>query len=212
MAQKQGPMTAREALSMLERDPEYVAMRNRQEAGMLARAAAMKAEQEELSRDLARVGVHVESAWTLASTRADYAQALPVLLDHVVRPYSDRVRSGIAYALALPTAEPMLDELVTLYREAPSDGEFKVALARAIAEAGKRRHLHRLVELLREKEHGTSRSQLLRPLQRMKGPEIEALLDELIQDPDLEPRISDWRKSQAKRSKRQTKSQGAQLE
>jgi hypothetical protein len=175
-------------------------------AEMLARAQAMRIEQEELSRDLARVGVNVESAWTLATTRADYTTALPVLLDHVVRPYSERVRAGIAYALALPAAEPMLDKLIALYRETPPRGEFKVALARAIAEAGKRRHLDRIVELLDEKEHGISRSQLLRPLQRKKGPEIEALLDRLIQDPDLEPRISDWRKSQAKRNRRKTTS------
>jgi hypothetical protein len=69
------------------------------------RSARLSAEEAPLAEDLRAVGLSASSAWDLVNSKEPYSQAVPVLLKHLQRPYSDRIREGIARALAIPQAE-----------------------------------------------------------------------------------------------------------
>jgi hypothetical protein len=105
-------ITAVKALAKLKADPAYVKMRAEQNAELVARAVRLKAEEAPLLKDLKVAGWSVvESVWDLVNTSKPYPTAIPILLSHLKKPYSDRIREGIARALAAPDAAgawPML--------------------------------------------------------------------------------------------------------
>jgi hypothetical protein len=86
----------------------------------------------------------VESAWDLfnrkepwntAEKLRPYTEALPILLEQLKRPYPDRVREGIARALAVPGVCFGWETLMWLYRQEPSGTDAKSGLAVALGAA-----------------------------------------------------------------------------
>src|SRR3712207_4152728 len=98
---KRVPKTAAELMTELESDPDYVARRRRRDRELQQRTATLREAEAPLVGDLHRAGFDVASAWDLANTSTPYPEALPVLVEHLQRPYPDRVREGIARALAV---------------------------------------------------------------------------------------------------------------
>jgi len=90
-------ISAAELVATLNADAALVARRAQGERERLQREAESRAAEEPLVRDLRTAGYEVESVWDLNSTAA-YPEALPVLLEHLARPYPAVVREGIARA------------------------------------------------------------------------------------------------------------------
>ncbi len=65
------------------------------------RSMRLKQEEEQIVGELKGVGCNVSSVWDLVNTSAKYPEAIPVLLRHLMMPYSDRTREGIARSLAV---------------------------------------------------------------------------------------------------------------
>jgi hypothetical protein len=61
-------------------------------------------------------GVQVNSVWDLVNTVEPYVRALPIPLDHVQRPYPDKVRESIARAMGVPEGNFAWKALVGLLR------------------------------------------------------------------------------------------------
>ena len=146
------------------------------------------------------------SVWDLVNTSANYAEAIPVLLRHLLLPYSDRTREGIARALAVPTARTAWPTLVEEYRKAPmgmgprAPGEAeelrlgaKDGLACALAATATEDVMPELVALAKDPSHGPSRCLFLSALKRSKSDMARAALKELASDPDLKKEIASWR-------------------
>ena len=72
----------------------------------------------------------------------------------------------------------------------------KSDIAFALSELVDKETLPDLIELVKDRSHGDYRILLLAPLKRRrnKDPEIKKLLEELVNDPDLKPEISSWKK------------------
>ncbi|MEA3044450.1 MAG: hypothetical protein QOH47_2288 [Sphingomonadales bacterium] len=194
------PITAAELLAKLEADPEYLRRRDEKDAELAAKAARWRVEEAPLLADLRLVGWNVDSAWDLVNTRTPYPEAIPVLLDHLRRPYSDRVRDGIARALAVPDARHAWPSLVAEYRAAPLDSEVKDGLAIAVAQTSSNAVLEQLITLAFDRSLGGSRLFLLRPLRRSRQPTAKLALAELADDPELAKEIASWRKRKRTRS------------
>jgi len=78
--------------------------------------------------ELREVGLDVKSVWDLINAPARYEQAIPVLLQHLRLPYSDRIREGIARALAVPDARHAWPTLVAEFKNAPMGKENGILL------------------------------------------------------------------------------------
>jgi len=183
-----GPMTAAELMKELEADPEYQAFLAEQERQIREAEAAGREEERELSADLARVGVHAESAWDLVNSREPYTPAIPVLADHLQRPYSPGTKEGIARALAIREAKSEWDLLTRLYREEQNE-RVKDGLAVAVSAASHQEVIEDVIALARDPQYGPSRLLLLRALERSKDPRAHETLRDLKDDPDLEKEI-----------------------
>jgi hypothetical protein len=151
--------------------------------------------------DLAAKGRNVESVWDLVNMPPNYAEAIPVLLKHLVLPYHDRIREGIARALAVKEAAYAWPTLVSEYRKAPSgyDGDgirmgTKDALAVALSVTTTGATLGELIALAKDQSQGASRILLLHGLRKSKNPAAKEAIEELASDPDLKKEIASWKR------------------
>jgi len=180
-------MTLAEHDALLKAEGRYGAMWERQklqEEERAKREAERLRAEAPIIADLVEAGYAVRSVWDLVNTTAPYPNALPVLLDHVSRPYPGPVREGIARALAVPEAKFGWDVLTRLYGE-ESDPRVKDGLAVSLAVIADDEVLDDLIGLVRDTRHGSSRLLLLSALERCSDPRAIATLMELGSDPDL---------------------------
>jgi hypothetical protein len=150
-----------------------------------ARAAEWRRAEAPLVEELREAGFEVDSAWDLVNTATPYPAALPILLAHLGRSYPDRVREGIARALAVRDAKFGWVTLVRLYREEEAGTDAKDGLAVALAAASDDEVLDEVISLARDRAHGGSRLLLLRGLKRARVAEARGALEEFADDPVL---------------------------
>lgn len=181
-------VTAAELMAKLNADPEYVAKRAREEAERNRRAAEWRAAEVPLLDELRAAGWKLESVWDLVNARNTYAPVLPILLEHLRRPYPARVREGIARAMAMPEARFAWDELARLFQEERQE-DARDGLAVALAAATDETRIEDLIELTRDRRSGPSRLLLLRALERSRRPEALKALRDLEADPDLQKEV-----------------------
>jgi hypothetical protein len=175
------------------------------------RSARLQIEETPILADLASVGINIRSIWDLVNTATPYPQAIPILLDHLRRPYSDRTREGIARSLAVYDANSAWPLLAAEYVKAkegygvvaPGDTEVlclgaKDGLACAVAQAATEREIPQLAALALDRSNGASRVLLLRRLKRSKSEVAKQALEVLASDPHTMKEIASWRKPKPK--------------
>jgi HEAT repeat protein len=179
--------TADEFLAFLEADPEYQARRRVFEARLAAERAILAAAEAPLVAELKAAGFAVESVWDLVNTDESYTAALPILLDHLQRDYPDKVREGIARAMAVRESKFAWQTLIRLFRAQfdPNPNGVKGALAVALSEAADDEGMADLIELFKEPRHGESRIFFVTTLKRSKLANARAALEAGRQDPQL---------------------------
>lgn len=188
MTKRRKRMTLAEHDAVLKSEGRYddmaEAQRQRDEE-LRAKAAEWRRAERPLAEELRASGFAVESAWDLVNTSTPYSAALPILLEHLERPYPDRVREGIARALAVRDAKFGWETLVRLYRDEPVGSDAKDGLAVALAAVSDNEVVDELVALARNPAHGETRILLLRGLKRSRAPQARAALEEFSGDPVL---------------------------
>jgi len=187
MKKKQEGRTAAELLAELNADPAFVARQREKENALRCKEIEWRRAEAPIVTDLRQVGEEVESVWDLVNTTRPYPRAIPILLKHLGRPYPDRVREGIARALAVPGAKVGLGTLLELFSRDPDQTALgsKQTIGRAIAAASDDEVLDDLIALVRDKKHGANRIALLDPLVRSSDPRAHSVLLELREDPEL---------------------------
>lgn len=198
-------------------DDEVARLRKINEARQKARQqegeernVRLRIEAEPLLADLRDMGFNVGNHWDINGKVEARPDIIPVLLKHLVRPYSDAIKRGLANALTIP--HPAVRDgwsiLEAEYRRAPEglglivlgDTEprqlgAKDGLANAVAAAVTEKNLPELIALVRDRSLGGSRVLLLSPLRRRrnKNPLVKQVLEELASDPELQREIASWR-------------------
>ena len=190
---KTRPVTAAELMARLEADPAWVAKRDAREAERKRQEALLAAAEVPLLEELRSAGYGVDSVWSLVNSSESYPEALPVLLRHLGFAYPDRVREGIARALAVPGSVVLLDVLVAKFVSELSE-EVKDGLACAIAAAADAEHMDEVIDLIVDPSHGPSRVLLLRALERATREQAHATLERAARDPDMRLEALDLRK------------------
>ena len=170
------------------------------EARIAARVEAFKIEQRDLLEELAQVGVQVDMVNRLPNVAtSNYRHAIPILMKHLRRDYSDGTLASLARSLATKEAQEYWDEFVAMYkkfstRENNGVGDVAMALAAAIAAACPPDRLGDLVELSKDQAL-PYRALLLTPLKKKRGRDIKIaeIIEELRRDPALAKEINSWK-------------------
>jgi hypothetical protein len=181
-----------------EANPGWVALHGECERTAAERVAKMRSEQAPLMKELASVGVHYETLGKMLNSAGPYKAAIPVLLAHLEKPYSIPTRETIARCLAVADARYTWPKLVELYRREPTLSEVgmkgaKDGLAVALAATATAATIDELIDIAKDKSHGSSGLLLLRALRRSKLPSAKQAIEELAADPDLAKEIASWR-------------------
>ncbi len=182
---RRGGRTVEELLRELEADPQFVRRQEEREAERRQLERQLRDAEAPLLHDLADVGVDVDSrVGPLVNTSTPYPDALPVLLDHLGRDYPDRVREGMARALAVRgDAAFAWATLLRLYRQEPAGTDAKDGLAVALPAVAAGSELNELIELAADARHGESRILLIGGISRLRSAEAREALDRLADDP-----------------------------
>lgn len=196
MFKRRKGITVEEWMRELERDPEFARRKAERERELERREAESRKEQAALLRELAAVGVKVSTVWDLVNTSASYTAALPILLDHLKRPYSDGTREGIARALAVRATRPIgWSALVEEFEKTESSNKrVKDGIAVALAGASDDAVISELIALAKDRRHGDSRLLLLLGIKRSRRPEAKDAIEELATDPALSKEIGSWKR------------------
>jgi hypothetical protein len=149
VALKRGEKTADELLAELENDPEWVARRDTREAEMRAKEERYLKEEAPLREELHRLGYPVKWVWDFVNTAQSYPDAIPTLIDHLQRPYSDEVREGIARSLAVREARGQAgDAIVAVLQESGLGDQLRWALANTLTTVANRSNREAIKALL----------------------------------------------------------------
>ena len=206
MTKRRRPVTAAELDARLQADPEFQAGKKERDLALAERVARLQEEQAPIVADLKAAGFGVNRLSDLIMRSAPYPAAIPILLKHLVLPYSDPTRETLARILAVPDARYAWPFLVAEYRKAPIADEngvrrrgAKDGLAVALAATATDSTIDELIALAKDRSHGASRLLLLRALRKSKSVAAQQAIEELSTDPDLEKEIASWRKRSSRR-------------
>lgn len=191
MRARRGGMTLAEYTVLLKADPEWMARQQASERKRENAERTLREEQAPLLDALRTIGINVKTVWNVVDTVASHPLAFPILLDHLHRPYSDRIREGIARALGTKEARDIAwDQLIELLRgEAPESGA-KDGMMAAISAMTRPSDLQTLIDLINDQSIGPCRIFLVRNLVRSRKLQARQALLDLRDDPDLTREIN----------------------
>lgn len=187
-------MTLAEHNAILAADPAYRKMRQEKDDQLKQKAAILKNDASPLLNDLRSAGWPVESLWDLVNTSEDYAEAIPILINHLDFPYLDRNREAIARALAVPAAAYAWPILKDKYQSAHQGSGFKEGLACALSETASESVRDDLISLIMDPSHGESRLFLLSGLRKLRSSAARSAVIRLAQDPAFAAEIKTWKR------------------
>jgi len=169
---KGGSRTAEESERLLRACPEWVAMRAKQDADQKALEERALTEQELLTADLRRAGYRVKWVWDLVNTAESYPDAIPVLLNHLRRPYSDGIKEGIVRALTVREARGIAGSAMIEMLHETKDAGFllRAAVANALTVVADRANRDAINALIETETNEDVRTQLKRALKTAAKP------------------------------------------
>jgi hypothetical protein len=180
-------MTLDEHEAQLKAEGGYEAVKarqERQEEERQRRVAEWRQAEKPLVDEINTTGLAVTSVWDLVNSKARHSAVIPILLDHLTRPYPERVREGIARALAVPESIVGWKILLNAFRDEKNYSTTgpKWALALALGAAGTDDVLDDVFPLLEDENLGRNRVPLLPVLGRSRNPRSRVVLNALKDD------------------------------
>lgn len=181
-------ITAAELMRTLQNDETYVAKR-REVNSTRERLRALHYEiAAPIIEDLQAEGYHVDSLDVLRQSGARYTNAIPILLKWLPKIADVNVKESIVRTLSVPWAKPKAAApLISEFRGAPDSSVcgLKWAIGNALEIVADNSVFDDLIELVKDKRHGTARQMLAVALGHMKDPRAVDVLIELLDDEQI---------------------------
>lgn len=175
----------------LAEDPEWKVEVQRRKAESINLHLTLVADAAPLAKALRMLNYRVETAWDFVNAQYSYRSAIPVLVEHLQRPYHPRNLEGIVRALTVPPARSLAwDALLAIARKPASSApeeSLRDAAFNALAVIATKADLPTLAQMVLDRALGSGRSAFLIRLRRSKYPEIESILARAMDDQDLAP-------------------------
>jgi hypothetical protein len=207
MTKKNSPISTTELLAKLNNDPTFVAAQRERDRVFRERIIELRVEQARLLDELRESGLDIHLVAELLTLRTSYSQAIPILLRHLLLPYSEATRETIARALAIRNDPEVLKAwpiLLAEYIKTPSvpgkSSGAKMGLAVALSAVATDAVIGDVVSAAKERSNGVSRILLLSALKRSKNASAQQALIDLASDPELEKEIAAINKSKKRKT------------
>lgn len=175
----------------LAADPEWKVELQRRKSEGINLHLTLVADAVPLATALRALNYGVETAWDFVNAQYSYRSAIPVLVEHLHRPYHPRNLEGIVRALTVPPARSLAwDALLAVARKPVSSApeeSLQDAAFNALAVIATKADLPTLAQMVLDRTLGSGRSAFLIRLRRSKYPDIESILARSMEDPDLAP-------------------------
>ncbi len=184
---KREPKTAAALMAELEADPDYRARRARLDTEHRQGVAASWRALAPLHRDLAKASHPLDYVDELRTGGKRLDVAVPVLLKWLPRLKGPADQEVVVRVLSFRwVGDEVMRAFLALFRATPN-GEFslKWAIGNGIEVLASERYLSEMAALARDRTHGRAREMIVLGLGKVRTPESEALLIELLSDEDI---------------------------
>lgn len=159
-----------ETVSAEDEQAEWDRVRSWSRAGGKGLQPASEGPASELERELRAAGIPVQNLWDLASLQIIYPAAIPILLEHLERPYPDSVKEGIIRILGRrESGEEVHQALLRALRRdhAILSVDSAFALGNAIAETAPKGTIDSLLDVASNRDYGAAREMPVQKLARI---------------------------------------------
>ena len=99
------PIIASELMAQLEKDPEYVLWRKRQDMYREEWTRMTRLDGVDMIKEIHEAGISISSVWDLVNTRDSYPEAISILIKHFNIPHHIAVFEGILRSLMVKEAK-----------------------------------------------------------------------------------------------------------
>jgi hypothetical protein len=143
-------------------------------------------EYQELTDELLTTGIKIESIWDLVNTKEKYPKAIPFLLKHLQKKYSDDVKQGIIRALTVKEAKGQaVPLLIKEYLKTPKEKEdFRWTIGNAVWATITKNEVESILPIVLDKKNGWSREGFIFALSVVKDDKIKNILVQVMDDND----------------------------
>ena len=152
--------------------PEWVAEQETREVAMKAKEQRYLEEEAPLRDELHRLGYPVKWVWDFVNAKQNYyLSAIPALIDHLQRPYSDEIREGIARSLAMREARGRAGgAIVAVLNESGLGDQLRWSLANALTTVADRSNRDAIKALVEKETNKDVADRLTRALKTAAKP------------------------------------------
>lgn len=142
--------------------------------------------------ELNMIGLEVNSIWDLVNSKKGYLEAIPILLEHLTRDYSEKNKEGIVRSLAVKEAiGKIIPTLLNEYNKSDiSATSLRWAIGNTIYTTITKNdedQILSLIQIVKNKANGKSRQMFIMALGKTKSPIVEDVLINLLDDEEVIP-------------------------
>ncbi|MEJ5092352.1 HEAT repeat domain-containing protein [Sphingobacterium faecium] len=158
-----------------------------QEKIRIALEESLREDAAELVKELNSIGIKVNSVWDLVNTSERYADAIPILINHLKKDYHEKNIEGIIRALAVKEAVGKVTPyLITMYHQLTKDNDLlRWVIGNTIYMTITQDDVKSILPIVQDKTNGTSRQMFVAALGKIKSEEVEDVLINLLNDDEV---------------------------
>ncbi len=177
-------ITVAELQTQLLQDEEYQKWLKEKEEVRTALEVAYAKDEKPLVEDLVKAGMNITSSWDLVNTKSSYKSAIPILLEHLSKPYHLKNKEGIIRALAVKEAKGVACRaIIDEYNKAPkNDSNYRWALGNTMAVIMTADYIDDVVAIVQDEGNGESRHMFVAALGNTKSSKTREILKQLLID------------------------------
>jgi HEAT repeat protein len=143
-------------------------------------------EHQELTDELADIGIKIVSIYTLVNTKAKYPKAIPILIKHLQKKYSDATKQGIIRALTVKEAKGVaVPLLIKEYLKTPKEKEdLRWVIGNAVWATITKADAESIFPIVLDKTNGWSREGFIFALSKIREEKVKNVLIQVMDDND----------------------------
>lgn len=182
------PITAAELDNQLQQDEEYQIWLKETEKLQSLLQFAYSEDARPLIDDLKKVGINIKSIWDLVNTKLSYKPAIPVLIEHLSKPYHLKNKEGIIRALAVKEAKGVACRaIIDEYNKGPKtlSTSYRWVFGNTMVVIITPEYVDDVIAIVSDKSNGISREMFVISLAKVRSEKTENLLISLLEDEDV---------------------------
>ncbi|SEK63731.1 HEAT repeat domain-containing protein [Parapedobacter koreensis] len=177
-------IVAAELQTQLLQDEEYQKWIKEKDEVRAALEAAYAQDEKPLVEDLVKAGMNIRSSWDLVNAKSSYKSAIPILIEHLSKPYCLKNKEGIIRALAVKEAKgvackTILDEYNKTEKK---DANYRWSFGNTMAVIMTADYIGDVLAIVQDESNGDSRHMFVTALGNTKSSKAEETLKQLLTD------------------------------